>query len=85
MNEELSTALVLLGVGMITVFIVLSFVVLVGNLLIYLVNRMTPNMMTSDTDAVSRDPHQNSKIAAITGAVEAFTKGKGKITSIKKI
>lgn len=85
MNEDLSTALMLLSVGMITVFLVLSFVVLVGNLLIIIVNKYVAEPLKTaniQRDVLSIPPQ---KIAAITAAVEVFTKGKGRITSVKRV
>ena len=73
MGNEFSTALTLLAIGMITVFVVLLLVVITGNVFIRLVNRMS----ASPTIEVV-------KIAAISGAVEAFTEGKGHITKIEK-
>lgn len=72
MTDELYTALSLLMVGMITVFVVLLLVVLTGNLLIRYVNyrsRLT-----------GIDPN---KIAAINAAVEIITKGQGVIEKIE--
>ena len=74
MGGELSTALSLLAIGMITVFVVLLLVVLTGNILIRIVNRLSP-----EDDSLSA-----VKVAAISGAVEAFTHGRGKITKIEK-
>jgi oxaloacetate decarboxylase gamma subunit len=74
MEVEFSTALSLLAIGMITVFVVLALVVLTGNLLIRFVNRISP-----DQDGIAP-----VKIAVITAAVNAFTEGKGKITKIEK-
>ncbi len=59
---------------MITVFLVLALVVITGNLLIRLINRITPEL-----EGISP-----SKVAAITAAVESFTLGKGTITKIEK-
>ncbi len=75
MEPEFSTALSLLAIGMITVFVVLLLVVLTGNFLIRLVNRLVPD------HGGDLEP---AKVAAITGAVEAFTEGKGRITKIEK-
>ncbi len=72
MDGELSTALSLLAIGMITVFIVLLLVVLTGNILIRIVNRLSEDQISA------------AKVAAISGAVEAFTQGRGKITKIEK-
>ncbi len=76
----LYTALTLLLIGMITVFVVLFLVVSVGNLLIYFVNRYLP---------VDQGPPDSSipgkKVAVLTAAVEAVTQGKGVITKIEKL
>lgn len=84
MSEDLSTALVLLGVGMITVFLVLSLVVIVGHLLISFVNRFLPPAIVVDKNRNKSPEIRPSQIAAITAAVEVFTRGKGRIVSIKK-
>ncbi len=76
--DQLSTAFTLLGVGMITVFVVLSLVVLTGNLLIRMVNALNADSPgpTSDDD--------KGAIAAITAAVEIVTHGTGRITKIER-
>ncbi len=80
MENEISQALTLLGIGMITVFVVLSLVVVVGNLLIRIVNRLAPlQEAPSKTSEIS-----NAKIAAITSAVDLITGGKGRITKIER-
>jgi len=83
MTEDLSTAVMLMGVGMITVFIVLLLVVLVGNSLILFVNKFVPEEIK--TTKQSSPVFQAEKLAAITTAVEIFTEGKGRITKIDKI
>lgn len=85
MNEDLNTALSLMGIGMITVFVVLSCVVLLGNLLIRFVNRFVPAPVIKTSPNRSSDQIAPSKIAAITAAVDIFTKGKGQVSSIKKL
>ncbi|MBV6643867.1 MAG: hypothetical protein KI790_00370 [Cyclobacteriaceae bacterium] len=79
MENAFSTALSLLGVGMITVFVVLALVVLVGNVLISFVNRFSPQVELPKTAEID-----SARVAAITTAVEIFTKGKGRITKIEK-
>ena len=80
MENEISQALTLMGIGMITVFVVLSLVVVVGNVLIKIVNRFAPLQVVA-----SKEPEiSNSKIAAITSAVEIITGGKGRITKIER-
>ena len=83
MTDPAGTALTLLGVGMITVFTVLLFVVLAGNGLIWFVNKFIPLQRSepiSKPDAL--DPR---KVAVITAAVEAATGGKGGIKKIEKL
>lgn len=65
---------------MITVFVVLSLVVVVGNLLIRIVNRFVAiSVSSAKPTEISK-----TKIAAITAAVELITRGKGRITKIEK-
>ena len=92
MNEQLSTALVVLLVGMITVFVVLSLVVLSGKVLISIVNKYAPEKSskkttTSRTSPITRKSSQisSSKVAAIVAAVQQVTQGKGYIRDIKRI
>ena len=80
MENEISQALTLLGIGMITVFVVLSLVVVVGNVLIRMVNRWAPVQKLSPPTS----GNSNAKIAAITSAVALITRGKGRITKIER-
>ncbi len=85
MTETLSTGLLLLFVGMGTVFCVLWIVVATGKLLIVAVNRFAiPGDHPLPPDARHPDP-SGAKIAAITSAVEAITGGKGQITHIERL
>lgn len=86
--ENLNEALSLLLVGMITVFIILSLVVFIGNMVI----RFTNRFMIPETIAVKKEiaagkakPTNPAKIAAVIAAVDAITGGKGKIEKIDKI
>lgn len=80
MENDLSQALTLLAIGMITVFVVLSLVVMIGNLLIRLVNRITPQSeQMADGSTIS-----HATIAAITTAVEVVSGGKAQITKIER-
>lgn len=78
--DQLSTAFTLLGIGMITVFVVLSLVVITGNLLIRFVNTLD----VSDHPGPSLHGDDPGAVAAITAAVEIVTHGKGRITSIER-
>ena len=96
MDTNIKTALLVLLVGMITVFVVLCLVVLTGKLLIYLVNRYGP--VSSKTKISSNDfkpllsenlnlgsTLSQKKIAAIISTVDVVTHGKGKVIQIEKI
>ena len=74
MQTDITNALILLLVGMISVFVILSLVVLSAKALIYLVNRYL-----SDNE---KDQIKPAIIAAATSVVEEITQGKGKIESI---
>ncbi len=78
MTDSIESALSLLFIGMITVFVVLSLVVLIGNVLIYFINKY----FSSPPEEDSIDP---KKVAAITAAVEVVTEGKGQINKIQKL
>ncbi len=78
MGNNLESALSLLLIGMITVFIVLALVVVIGNLLIIIVNRFFSTESTSE----SINP---GKIAAISAAVETVSQGTARIEKIEKI
>jgi len=99
MSQNLSDALIILAVGMITVFVILALVVLTGKLLIRITNKFAPptqirkeidfRISTPTTpNTLSQTDSKNidkSKIAAIVGTVEYLTKGKGHVKNIEKI
>ena len=77
-------ALVLMGVGMLTVFLVLLSVILVGNVLIWIVNKFVPEEQTvANATSVAAVTPQVSE--AIAKAVAQLTAGKGKVEKIEKI
>ncbi|MEA4948327.1 MAG: OadG family transporter subunit [Petrimonas sp.] len=86
--ENINEALSLLLVGLITVFVILYLVVLIGNLVI----RFTNRFMATEPIAVRKEiatgktkPANPAKIAAVIAAVEAITGGKGRVEKIDKI
>ena len=94
MSEELNLALVVLGVGMITVFVILGLVVLTGHFLIKVVNRFFPaasiksplnNPSLNAPIASSSVSQPKSRSAAIVAAVDLMTGGKGKVEKIEKM
>lgn len=86
MESTISNALVLLAIGMITVFLILALVVISGNILIKIVNKYAPEpskkLVRSSRPSAGTPPEI---IAAITAVVETVTAGHGKVDSIKKI
>lgn len=84
--ENLERALSLMGIGMITVFLVLTLVVLAGNLLIRIINAFASeggNQTPKPPSDPSRIPPKH--IAAITSAVYHAFGGQGTIEKIEKL
>lgn len=82
----MAEALKLMLTGMSTVFIILIMVVLLGNLIIQLTNKFAPAPLTLTGNKTGNSPGIDSKkMAAIVSAVQVTTKGRGNITSIKKM
>ena len=84
MSEDFNTALMLMAVGMITVFLILALIVLLGNGLILFINRFFPEKIPEPRNSGSKSIHPK-KLAAIVAAVDLVTRGKGKVDTIKKL
>lgn len=85
MGDYLQQALMLLGVGMVTVFIILWIVVLVGNGIILFVNRFIPLKEVAPLKSTGLSHGMEAtRLAAITAAVQIATQGQGRIISIEK-
>lgn len=89
MEQDLSTALLVMGVGMITVFIILAMVVFTGRSLIYLVNKYSPVKEKLRSPAyqipIKKAGLEKRKLAAIVATVEVITGGRGKIENIERV
>lgn len=84
--ENLDTALLLMVVGMSTVFVILLIVIYLGKLLISLVNRYAPEeVQPVRQQAKGSVPIPGNILAAITAAVNVVTQNKGKITKVEKL
>ena len=80
--ENLNTALLLMVVGMATVFAIL----LIGKGLIALVNKYAPEEVSSAKPAASGPAAIPANVmAAISAAVTVVTQGKGKVAKVEKI
>ena len=86
MNSNFDLALQLLGVGMLTVFLILFLVVFLGNIIIRFVNRFVPQAQTvAPAPAVIPSAVDPKKMAAIVATVQIVTGGKGKVVNVEKI
>ena len=84
--SDLGLALQLMGIGMITVFIILALVVLIGNAIIRFVNKYLPEEVSKKVQQVTGHTGEinRKKVAAIVTAVKIVTEGKGHVTKIEK-
>lgn len=81
MEENISTALKLMLIGMTTVSVILVLIVISAKALIKIVNKYSVESKNLLYALKENEEH----IAAITGAVDLITGGKGIIKEIKKI
>ena len=88
MEGNLSEALMLMGVGLATVFTVLLLVIAFGNLLIKVVNRFAPEEDKKPAQIASKPAPalvDASVQQAINKAIEQITGGKGRVEKIVKL
>lgn len=84
--ENLNIALLLMIVGMATVFAILLIVIYLGKGLIALVNKYAPEEVVSAKQAANAPAAVPGNImAAISAAVTVVTQGKGKVAKVEKI
>ncbi|MBK7408345.1 MAG: OadG family protein [Saprospirales bacterium] len=92
MHPVLVDGLILMVVGMLTVFIALGLVVAIGHGLILIVNRFPPPLPLPaypESEPISgaypaSAELDNAKLAVILAGVEAATGGKGRVVQIMK-
>ena len=83
--ENLNTALLLMVVGMTTVFAML-IVIYLGKGLILLVNKYAPEEVVPDKKGAQGPAAIPGNIlAAISAAVTVVTQGKGKVAKVEKV
>ena len=84
--ENLNIALLLMVVGMVTVFAMLFIVIYLGKLLILLVNKYAPEETVAQKDGKSVQTSVPAHIqAVINAAVKVVTHDKGKVAKIEKL
>ena len=85
MSEEIEFGLTLMAVGMTTVITILGLVVMGGKTLILLINKFSPEVELMSIQSQGTEYISKTKISVLASSVAAATKGKGKITNIKKL
>lgn len=84
--ENINTALLLMVVGMVTVFCILLIVINLGKGLILLVNKYAPEEVAADKKGVQGPaPIPGNVLAVINAAVSVVTHGKGKVAKVEKV
>lgn len=83
--NDFNTAILLMLVGMITVFIILLIVMGLGKSLIAFVNKFVPAEEVPAKKAQAPAPIPANILAAINAAVSVVTHGKGKVSKVEKI
>jgi oxaloacetate decarboxylase gamma subunit len=85
--SDMGIALELLGVGMITVFVILALVVILGNLIIRFVNKFVPGLerVSVSVSETTKSEINLKKMAVIVSAVNQITKGSGRVSKIEKL
>jgi len=84
--ENLNIALLLMIVGMATVFAILLIVIYLGKGLIALVNKYAPEEVVPAKQATNTPAAVPGNImAAISAAVTVVTQGKGKVAKVEKL
>ncbi len=82
--ENIGTGLMLMVVGMATVFLILLIVIYLSQLLIKIVNKVAPEEVVQKKPTVVPNK-DNGEMDAIKAAVDILTAGKGKVIKIEKL
>ena len=85
--ENIETGLLLMVVGMTTVFAILLIVINLGKGLIVLVNKYAPEEIIAKKPvaAAAIGSLSGQETAAIVSAISAVTRGQGKVIKIEKV
>ncbi len=83
--SNIEIGLTLLAVGMITVFVILSIVVLAAKTLIFFTNKMDLSPTPVAKKKSNNVSISNKKLAILTSVVSHVTAGQGKIKEIRKL
>jgi oxaloacetate decarboxylase (Na+ extruding) subunit gamma len=81
----MATALQLMFIGMLTVFLILLLVVVIGNLIVRFVNKyVQESVIVQKSNNVELQAIEPRKMAAIVSAVQIVTNGRGKVVKVDK-
>lgn len=85
--ENMDTGLMLMGIGMTTVFAILLIVIYLGKGLTILVNKYAPEEAVKQPASVNATAHTipGNTLAAIVSAISAATQGQGKVIKVEKL
>lgn len=83
--ENIGTGLMLMVVGMATVFLILLIVIWISKFLITVVNKVAPEEEPKKKPAVSGTSSDAGTMDAIKAAVDILTAGKGQVIKIEKL
>ncbi len=78
-------ALFLMGVGLVTVFVVLILIIQFGKLLIFVCNKFLPEEEVAPKANSSATTIDSKVYSAICQAVSTVTGGKGTVADVKKL
>lgn len=84
--ENLEIALMLMVVGMTSVFVILLIVIYLSRAMIWLVNKVAPEEAPKTKKAPAVTPMADAgTMDAIKAAVEILTAGKGQVVKVEKL
>lgn len=83
--ENLEIGLLLMVVGMATVFVILLIVIYLSQLLIKLVNKVAPEEEPKKKTVSVATSSDSGAMDAIKAAVDILTAGKGQVVKIEKL
>ncbi len=81
MNENIALAIKLMFVGMVTIFVILATVILLGRLIIWITNRIDPAESSNEIVIEAIEPNHK---AAIERAIQMISNGQKIVTSIQR-
>lgn len=83
--ENIETGLLLMVVGMATVFLILLIVIWLGQTLISVVNKIAPEEEPKKKPVASVPATDAGAMDAIKAAVDILTAGKGQVIKVEKL